>query len=230
MNDITSLVRRVERAERRARWSMAVAGIAGCAIALGAMRPANDVLRARGMVIVDAHGQPRIVLGAPIIESVPDPKLAGASGMVVLDSAGRLGAAVGINNPLVSTDGKAGKRIGSSAGLTIYDPRTGGERGGMAAFADGRANTCLDYEGKQKEAVCMSVAPNNEYAAMLLNANPSMEGYDQAAMVVKADGSGVIKILGGGANRSGVMLVGGKGPRPIMVYDSAEKEIVGARP
>lgn len=230
MNDITSLVRRVERAERRARWSMAVAGLAACAIVIGAMRPASDVLRARGLVIVDAHGKPRIVLGAPITGSVPDAKLAGATGMVVLDSGGRLGVAVGSNNPLVFANGQLGKRLGTGTGLTIYDPRNGGERGGMVAFADGHANLCLDYEAKGKEAVCMTVAPNDQYAATLVNGNPSVEAYDQAAMFVGADGSGVIKIFGGGANQSGVMLVGGKGPRPIKLYDSTQAEIVEAKP
>ena len=225
MNEIVSLTRRVERAERRSRWSMAIAGIAAGVIALGAMRPASDVLRARGLVIVDAHGQPRIVLGAPVDASLADPKLAGATGVVVLDSAGRLGVAVGTNNPLVFASGKVGTRIGSSAGLTIYDPRNGGERGGIGAFVDGRANVCLDYGEKAKEAVCMSVAPKDQYAAMLVNGNPSVETYDQAAMFVGADGSGVIKIFGGGANRSGVMLLGGKGARHVVAYDSAQKEI-----
>ena len=124
-----------------------------------------------------------------------DAKLAEAIGIAVLDSLGRMNVALGTQNPLVLEDGSTGTRIAASAGLTIYDPRDGKERGGMGAFEDGRANMCLDYGERQKEAVCLSVAPADQYAAVLLNGTPGEPQFDRVVMYVGADGSGSIKAV-----------------------------------
>jgi hypothetical protein len=220
MSELDALNRRLARAERNVRRLGAVLLVGGAILLLGALRPQDDVLRARGLVIVDASGRDRIVLGAPMQEASGDPKLAGAVGMAVLDSAGRLHVAVGANPPLVLEDGAIGTRIATQAGLTFYDPRSGRERGGMGAFADGRATACLDYGTAVKEAACLFVAPGDQYAAVLVNATPSEEDFDRVTMVVSADGTGVLKAEGGGSEASGVLIKAGNGPVSITTYDS----------
>ena len=143
----------------------------------------------------------------------------------MLDSAGRLHVALGADNPLVLASGQTGTRIASSAGLTIYDPRNGQERGGMGAFVDGRANVCLDYATKSKEAACLAVAPNDQYAAVILNGTPSEPQFDRVTMYVGADGAGSIKAFGGGANNGGVMIRAGKGPPSVTMYDTTGKAL-----
>lgn len=63
-------------------------------------------------------------------------------------------------------------------------------------------------------------------AAFILNGTPGEEVFDRAAMFVGSDGSGSIKVFGGGKNRNGVFVDAGEGRLPSMsVYDSAGREV-----
>ena len=232
MDHMGQLKHRLVVLERQVRLLGALVIALGATLLLGAFQQQSDVLRARGVVITDASGRERIVLGAPMVHASRDDKLAETVGLAVLDSLGRLHVAVGANNPLVFPSGETGKRIGLSAGLTFYDPRNGGERGGLGAFMDGRANVCLDYGNKPKEAACISVAPNDQYTAIMLNGTPAERDFDRIGMFLGADGTGAIKVFGGGVNRGGVMMRAGKGPASITVYDTLQKAIgdVSRRP
>jgi hypothetical protein len=221
MSDVQLLTRRIERAERRVRLLSAAAVVLATAFLAAAVQPPAEVLRARGIVLVDAAGRERIVLGAPLAEVSGDARLAAASGIVVLDSAGRPMVALGIDNPLIGTEGKTAERVGRSAGLTFYDLRTGQERGGMGTLEDGRANVCLDYASALKEAACMTVAGGDQYAAVLLNGTPREKTFDRVTMFVGADGSGSIKVFGSEVNPGGVMIRSGRGSPSITVYDSS---------
>lgn len=223
--DLQQLQRRLAATERRVRILSLTTVLLGATALVAALRPPADVLRARGLVITDAAGHDRIVLGAPMREASADPKLAAAEGIAVLDSAGRLETALGAGNPLVLRGGRLGARIAGNTGLTIYDPRDGSERGGVAAFADGRANVCLDYGTKDKEAACLSVAPADRYAAVILNATPNEPQYDVATMFVGADGQSSIKAFGGAASGTGVVIRGGSGPASVAVYDSTGRQV-----
>lgn len=220
MNETESLRSRLRILERRFSFLLAfLAAVIVIRIAAAALPP-RDVLRARGLVIVDSAGRERIVLGAPIRGVSADSKLSQTVGLVVLDSTGSLHVSVGANNPLVFADGRTGRRIAASAGLAIYDPRNGGERGGIAAFADGRANMCLDWGAKAKEAACVSVAPGGQYAAVMLNGTPNQPQFDRVGMFAGADGVGMLKAFGGSPNSGGVMINAGKGATTMTVYDS----------
>lgn len=225
---------RLARLERRTRalslglFLMAAAATLGFVTGgrgAAATTPSADVITARGLVIVDAANRPRIVIGAPVAAALRDERLAATVGLVVLDTANRLNVAVGQNPPLILEDGTAGHRIASSNGLVFYDPRDGKERGGLGAFADGRATVCLDYGNAQKEAACMAVAPDDQYAAVLLNGTPREQAYDRVGMFLGADGVGVLKAFGGVNSQDGVMIRAGGGLPRITVYDSAQSEV-----
>jgi hypothetical protein len=220
MTELELLRNRLSALERRVQL---LGGLSGVFVLLGitaAVLPHGDVLRTRGLVIVDSTGRERIVIGAPIRDASTDPKLAQTVGMVVLDSAGRLHVSVGANNPLVFADGRTGTRIGTDAGMTIYDPRNGGERGGIGVFQDGRANVCLDWARRGKEAACMSVAPGDQYSAVLLNGTPDQPQFDRVGLFAGADGIGIVKAFGGGSNNGGIRLEAGKGSPVIALYDT----------
>ena len=234
-----ALENRLQRAERRVRWLSVGMVVLAAGLVLGMTVPgtaesgrmmarASDVLTVRGLVIVDDAGRERVVIGAPAAAVSPDERLAESTGMIVLDSLGRLSVAVGSDRPLILEDGSVGKRIGSSSGLTFYDPRNGMERGGIGAFEDGRANVCLDYGTGSKEAACMAVAPGDEYAMVMLNGTPREEVFDRVGMFLGADGVGVLKAMGGLENRSGVFIrAGAGGAMPTMtIYDSAQTEVM----
>jgi hypothetical protein len=221
MGDIDALRIRLNRAERNVRRLSALLVLIGATTLVAALRPQADVLRARGLVITDADGRERIVLGAPMQAASGNEKLVDAVGIAVLDSLGRMNVAVGTDPPLVLDDGVMGTRVATQAGITFYDPRSGRERGGMGAFSDGRATACLDYGSAVKEATCMFVAPDDAYASVIVNAGPGQDVFDLVTMVVAADGTGVVKVAGAGSEASAVMIKAGNGPATITVYDSS---------
>jgi hypothetical protein len=226
MREVDVLANRVKALEHRIRLLSIAAVLLATFALVAAGRPVADVIRTQGLVITDAAGRERIVLGAPMSGVSPNALLADAIGLAVVDSLGRLHIAVGTNTPLVLASGAIGKRIAGKAGLTFYDPRNGQERGGMGAFDDGRANVCIDYGTKAKEAACMAVAPNDQYAAFILNGTPAEPQFDRVTMYVGSDGSGSIKAFGGGSNNGGVLIRSGKGPPSMTVYDSAGSKVV----
>jgi hypothetical protein len=198
--------------------------LVGTIVLVGAVQPAPDVLRARGLVITDVDGHSRIVLGAPMANATADPKLAQTVGIAVLDARGRMNTALGAAPPLVLSDGTVSKRVyDGDVGLTLYDPRSGGERGGFSAYADGHVVMCLDYE-KDREAVCMSVGSQDAYADVQLM-DFTQSGADRVGMFVGRDGAGIIKAQGGGKHPGGIVLKTGLGPTPQLVaYDQDGRE------
>lgn len=112
-----------------------------------------QILHVRGLVIDDAQGRARILIGAPFPKS-PDRirQDATTTGMLILDEKGHDRFFAGQMMP-AQIDGKVSPhfhRIGSSYGLTIFDPK-GNERGGMGFLSNGstvsRATIALDRPG-----------------------------------------------------------------------------------
>ena len=108
------------------------------------------VLHLRGLVIEDAQGRARILLGAPF-PTVHDRirQDATTTAMLFLDENGHDRFSIGEKMP-AQIDGKVPPqlhRIGGGYGLTIYDPE-GNERGGMGFLSNGstvsRAAIALD--------------------------------------------------------------------------------------
>jgi hypothetical protein len=228
MDELSILTRRLQTLERRwrrtATIAVVLATVALAAALLVALRRPPDILRARGLVITDDAGKPRIVLGAPLRDVIADVRLERTVGLAVLDASGRLNVAVGAGNPAVEADGSVADRMGSAVGLNIYDPRNGAERGGMGAFDDGRAILCLDYGAKGKEAACLSVDAQDANAAVVLNGTPDESAFDRVTMYVGNDGTGAIKVFGGGDKANGLLLKAGSGPPALLVYDN-DKEV-----
>jgi len=153
---------RVERLEREVRLLKFFASCTSVLLLVGALAAAHtnnsddQVLRARGIVIVDDAGRERILIGAPIPEAKNrlrtnltrvDSAWAGrypkgaymkwyadyrnaVSGMLVLDEHGVDRVVVGDSLP----DPNIGRRIGSSAGVLINDAQ-GFERSGYGLLS-----------------------------------------------------------------------------------------------
>ena len=79
MSEIELLEMRVAAAERRIRVLGTIVIVLGATLLVAAMRPPSDILRARGLIITDAAGRERVVIGAPMREASGDAKLAGSS-------------------------------------------------------------------------------------------------------------------------------------------------------
>lgn len=172
----------LERQVRQQRRFFGVVATFGSVALLCAFGPTpRDVIRTRGIVIVDDHGRERILIGAPIpaaenrirtnmaraertwASRFPDAKqymrwYAGyrhsMHGMLVLDEQGQDRMAIGDSTP----DPNIGKRIGASTGIVVNDAQ-GFERTGYGMLTvAGKDRVVLGLDGKDgEEAVVLSV-------------------------------------------------------------------------
>jgi len=158
--DLTQRLDRLERRLRRTNLCVTLALAALGALALGSWqsKPSTEaVLRARGLVIEDASGRERILLGAPIPQARnrvrTDPERVASNwgprfpkeyldtyksyrhdmnGLLVLDADGFDRLALGDPVP----DPNIGQRIGASTGLALNDEQ-GFERAGFGLLKVG---------------------------------------------------------------------------------------------
>lgn len=138
----------------------------------------TNVLRTRGLIIVDEKGRERILLGAPVPRVAGRKRQDDATGLLVLSEDGADRVAAGyVPDPQVL--GKVGKRISPEAGIAFND-KNGNERGALGAFDDGRVALGLDYEGR--EAVNL-FAGLNVFSGLLL-ASDNEGGHERAGLIV----------------------------------------------
>jgi hypothetical protein len=230
---VTHLERALQRSRRITEATLMAAGV--CVAAAwtgGATGSAPGMLHARGLIIEDSPGHPRILIGAPIPLSGRAGKDAGA-GIAVLSPSGKLRVAVGAPSPSPQVNGKMLERAGGDAGggaggIIVFDT-SGDERGGMGVLPNGAANVCLDYAKGPKEAVCLVVAPENAYAGLAVNGTPG-QGYERASMVVSAHGEAQVKVAAVHGDERATLRADGTGPAALLVSDSAHPQPVNALP
>jgi hypothetical protein len=131
-------------------------------------RTAQDVLRARALIIEDARGRERVVLGAPIpdLEAGKRDSNAVAVGMLILNENGLDRVVVGAPVPGPrGGDGKVYARISPAAGIQFND-QNGRERGGLGYMDNGRVVMGLDSD--HGEGVMTFVLPDGR-AGFLVN-------------------------------------------------------------
>ena len=123
---------------------------------------AAKILRVRGLIIEDAQGHERILIGAPAPTVPGRRRQEETTGLIVLGENGADRIVVGFA-PDPQSEGRIGRRIGTGPGIAIND-KDGNERGGFGMMDnDGRVSLGLDYpSGIGGEAVTLSVLPNEE--------------------------------------------------------------------
>ena len=130
----------------------------------------DPILRAQGLVITDAQGHDRILIGAPVPASKDRTRKDSASDSIIF--LGKTGAdrlALG-QTPTLHIDGKTYKRRGddNNYGMTLYDTK-GSERGGMAFMGTGRVGLALDRAKPPYEAIGLMVDDEENFAGMYIN-------------------------------------------------------------
>jgi hypothetical protein len=130
----------------------------------------DTILRAQGLVITDAQGRDRILIGAPVPASKDRTRKDNASdGIIFLGNTGADRLAVG-QTPTLYIDGKTYKRRGddNNYGMTLYDTK-GSERGGMAFMGTGRVGLALDRATPPYEAIGLMIDDKENFAGMYIN-------------------------------------------------------------
>lgn len=178
-----------------------------------------EVIRTRGIVIVDDQGRERILLGAPAPNDGRKRKDA-ATGMVVLGEDGADRVVVGYS-PGPQMGGNVHARIADAVGIQIND-KDGNERGGFGYLDNGRVVLGLDYP--DREAVVLFVADN--YAGLMISGDKGKQ-FERAGMVIDNKTDGVMLKLAGADNQERLMLhVPGDGPARLINRDpKADKQV-----
>ncbi|MGN6283317.1 hypothetical protein [Frateuria sp.] len=135
----------------------------------GTLTRPDTILRAQGLVITDAKGHDRILIGAPVPASNDRTRKDDASdGIIFLGATGADRLALG-QLPSLHIGGKTYKRHGGdSYGVTLYDDN-GSERGGMAYMGSGRVGIALDRGAPPYEAVGLMVDDTRNFAGMYIS-------------------------------------------------------------
>ncbi len=171
METSESRIARLERTVQRMK-TIAVLGIvAGCTIAVASARtganPASpEVLRVRGLVIEDAQGRARILLGAPI-PTVPERQRTDTTtGLLIIDPSGLDRVSVGSPAIGPAIKGRVVPRTSPASGL-VFNDATGQERGGLGVLDNGAAVLGLDR--LTGEGVMLVVKGDGSLAGMIIN-------------------------------------------------------------
>lgn len=146
-----------------------------------------QVLRAKGLVIVDEQGQDRILLGAPTPSSADRKrKDAQTESLVFVGADGADRVIIG-QTPDPYIKGRTSQRIAQNWGLIFSDP-SGNERGGMGFLGTGRASMALDRPNG--DAVGMMVDDHMNFAGMGVNGVNA----ETALMLAVKDGHGFVQM------------------------------------
>jgi hypothetical protein len=125
----------------------------------------DRILRVRGLIIEDAQGHDRVLLGAPVTSAQrkrTDPMV----GLLIVDEHGVDRVSVGAPIPAPQEDGAVQARISGGAGFGFNDA-AGNERGGLGVLDNGRAVLGLDRE--DGEGTMLYVMPHGGPAGLRIN-------------------------------------------------------------
>jgi hypothetical protein len=120
----------------------------------------DKVLRARGIIIEDAMGRPRILLGAPIAKVEGRKDQEDVYGLIVVGENG-------VDRVMVCYPLPGTQREGEAAGGVLMNDARGGERGGYVAADNGEVVLTLD--GTKDEAIKLGVDPTKPISWIALN-------------------------------------------------------------
>ena len=205
IEEVGRLQRRTRRLERMLALS-AVAGLA--ALAIAAAPRSTEVLRARGLVLEDDHGTARLLLGAPVPAVDERLRKDPASGIVLLDEAGKDRLQLGlVGGPQMG--GVVQGRISPATGLAVCDA-SGDERGGFGVMENGRVVMGLDAPAG--EGVMLFVAPDLGMNGLIVNTHAG----DQTVQRISLSAGGqdaALSVSDAGGKPRAALRVGAEGAR-----------------
>lgn len=186
----------------------------------------SQILRVRGLIVEDAQGRPRILLGAPVPRVTGRNRQDDNTGIILIGENGADRVAIGDPTPAPQASGKVVQRIAPGTGLVVDDAQ-GNERGGIGVLDNGRSAVCMDYPTPiDRDAVCIGVLPG-AFAGLIVNAPKGDEG-ERAMMAVMNDGTSIMKLSDTDANERAMLLVQGNSPAQFLVLDPKAKSKVDA--
>lgn len=163
--------KRIERLERNIR-SLRTAVLLLVLIIIGGSSVAmlsngkGNILRVQGLIVEDAEGNPRILIGAPFPEVKERKREDRTAGILILDEKGIDRIAIGSPTPNPQIKGTVVKRMSPATGIQINE-LNGNERSGYGIMNSGSVVLGMDYESG--EGLGLFISKELGYAGVLIN-------------------------------------------------------------
>jgi len=193
-------------------------GVSLCVIFLtpsvAAQGSSTQVIRARGIIIEDAQGRPRILIGAPFPQVPERTRKDGQTAALVLlgeNGADRLIVGEAPNPP------GGGARIAPGVGVTVHDPK-GRERGGFGFLGDKRAVFALDRT--TGDAVGAMVNDETDFAGFIANYPTRKTGVEIGTKGQEA----FVRVLDRSDKPRASLSLASDGTPSLVTYDAEGKE------
>lgn len=181
----------------------------------------SNILRLQGLIIEDASGRARILMGAPVPNVKDRKRTDDATGLIVLGENGTERVAVGYPTPAPQIRGHVEQRITPAAGMVI-DDLDGDERAGFGFLDNGRVVLGLDYPGR--EAVTLAVVPEFGFAGLTINA-PHGSGSERAEVAVLKDGTSLLKLADTTGAERALLMVQDESPAKLLGINVRDKSM-----
>ena len=172
----------------------------------------SKILHVRGLVVEDANGRARVLLGAPVPETPDRTRTDAVTGMVLVGENGADRVAIGEPGPAPQVAGRVVARVSPEAGITFDDPE-GNERGGFGYLDNGTVSLGLDYP--DREAVTLSVSSQAGFAGLTINA-PEGSQSERAEIGVLKDGTSLLKLADTSGAERLMMFAQGEFPAKLL--------------
>lgn len=223
------LKERLKKLEKKQRIFFLFAVLAFLALVLSCLNlfrlPKPDILRTKGIIVVDENNRERILIGVPVPDTEGRVRGDLCNGLIILDEKGLDRLALGSPTPDPQTEGKVGKRISPATGIQINDAN-GNERSGYGMMENGRVVLGLDHE--TGEGVMLFILPDMGYSGLLVNGK---SGENRQRVFLGADvnkeDTGVLVLNDNTGARYSTFRLDGDSPS-WEVYDKDEKIIYNA--
>lgn len=125
----------------------------------------DAIIRTKGLIIEDADGNPRILLGAPFPQVEARKRQDQTTGFVLMDENGVDRVTIGSPTLVPQIKGQVVDRISGQAGIVVND-KNGDEKTGYGVLDTGQVVLGMDYPGQ--EALVLYVDPNG-YTGIIIN-------------------------------------------------------------
>jgi len=169
--EVSGMDKRVQRLEKNIRSLRATVLLLVLVIVTGSSlamlsSKGGDILRTQGLIIEDAEGNPRILIGVPFPEVKERKRDERTAGILFLDEKGIDRIAIGSPTPNPQIKGTVVKRMSPATGIQIND-LNGNERSGYGIMNSGSVVLGMDYESG--EGLGLFISKELGYAGVLIN-------------------------------------------------------------
>lgn len=179
-----NLINQVAGLRRQVRWLQCGMLIVFAMGMVAAAPITQEVIRTKGLIIVDDQGRDRILIGAPV-PKVPGRRDDVTTSMVFRSQTGADRVIVG-EGPSPIINGKIYPRMSPGWGVTLYS-KAGDERGGLVNMDVGRSALALDRA--TGDAVGVMVDEGSGWAGLVVNYDGGKLGATPTAIQMGAQGS-----------------------------------------